>query len=96
MKSIPFTDADFNFLPFEGDNDRSTMKADFFGSMTKNVRKSLESYVRNFNRRWAYPYGVGHRCGCSHDCCGCLVSKRMSIQFKSDSASIFYTEIFNY
>ena len=58
------------------------------GRVTKQRRKMIEKIVRNFNHRWDAPYGVSpngyaYRCGHEHDCCGCLSSKWMSVEFKS-------------
>jgi hypothetical protein len=57
------------------------------GKITKQRRKAIEKIVRTFNHKWDAPYGVSpngyaYRCGHIHDCCGCLVSKGMSVEFK--------------
>lgn len=56
------------------------------GKITKKRRKMIEHIVRSFNKRWEAPYGYSangyaYRCGHEHDCCGCLVSKGMIVQF---------------
>lgn len=75
------------------------------GKITKKRRKILEHIVRSFNKEYEAPYGYSrngyaYRCGCIHDCCGCLVSKGMSVEFKNlgnnQMAILTISESYNY
>ena len=71
----------------DGEFDRCETQRVVSGRITKKRRKAIEHIVRSFNKKWDAPYGYSrngyaYRCGCIHDCCGCLVSKGMSVEFK--------------
>jgi hypothetical protein len=58
------------------------------GKLTKKRRKKIEQLVRTFNKEWEAPYGYStngyaYRCGCIHDCCGCIVSKGMDWRYEN-------------
>jgi hypothetical protein len=77
------------------------------GRLTPKRYKCLTKYVRAFNRKVAFPYGISpngyaYSCGCEHDCCGCLCSERMEIEFKKEFNSenfkviLTHSQSFNY
>ena len=75
------------------------------GKITKKRRKLIEHIVRSFNKRWEAPYGYSqngyaYRCGCIHDCCGCLVHKGMYVDFQKSGnnhvAVLTISESYNY
>ena len=76
------------FQMTEGEFDSYESQRTISGKMTKKRRKLIEHIVRSFNKENDAPYGYSrngyaYRCGCLHDCCGCLVSKGMSLEFKN-------------
>ena len=71
------------------------------GRITQKRFKLINRYVRKYNYATRYPYGVsrnGHpyRCGCEHDCCGCLVSTQMFARFEHNKTTIELIQYFNY
>jgi hypothetical protein len=58
------------------------------GRLTPLRFKVLNDAVRRFNYNNEAPYGkspngYAYRCGCEHDCCGCLIGESASVEFKS-------------
>lgn len=89
----------------DGDFDYRVFQRKISGKFTKKRRKAIENVVRQFNRSWDAPYGVSpngyaYRCGCTHDCCGCLVNKGMCLEFKklgnNHIAVLSISESYNY
>lgn len=71
----------------DGEFDYCIMQRTISGKFTKKRRKTIEKIVREFNRQWDAPYGISpngyaYRCGCVHDCCGCLTDKGMGVEFQ--------------
>ena len=64
----------------------------------------LTKGVKKWNYNHKYPYGISpngyaYRCGCEHDCCGCLVGQNMSFHFnkiENDLYSIIIRYSVNY
>jgi hypothetical protein len=72
------------FEEIESDYDRSIQERVIEGHLTGHRYEILRNYVSKFNEDNSYLYGISpngyaYGCGCSHDCCGCLVSVRMSM-----------------
>jgi hypothetical protein len=93
------------FKLVDGEFDSCESQRVISGKITKRRRKMIEHIVRSFNKKWEAPYGYSHngyayRCGCIHDCCGCLVSKGMWVEFKkignNHIAVLNIYESFNY
>jgi hypothetical protein len=68
-------------------DDISVFERKLIGKITKQRRKTIEQVVRTFNKEWEAPYGYSrdgyrYRCGCEHDCCGCIVSKGMDWRYE--------------
>jgi hypothetical protein len=89
----------------DGDFDHSVIRREISGKFTKKRRKLIEKVVRKFNRKWDAPYGYSpngyaYRCGCDHDCCGCLVNKGMYVKFhrlgNNHVAVLSISESYNY
>lgn len=75
-----------NFKPSETDLDAEVEVRTFAGKLSTTRYKKIKKFVSRFNADTRAPYGVSpggypYRCGCEHDCCGCLVSERMSVEF---------------
>lgn len=62
----------------------------FSGRLTKARYKSLARACRVYSRRPKY------RCGCEHDCCGCLCSQYMTFTYSRNQVVINFTQGFNY
>ena len=74
-----------NFKPSAGDADNYYLQREITGRFTIRRYKAITKFMRDFNRKVSAPYGVSpsgypYRCGCEHDCCGCLVSEGISIE----------------
>jgi hypothetical protein len=89
----------------DGGFDFKLVQRTISGKFTKNRRKAIEKIVRQFNHKWDAPYGYSpngyaYRCGCIHDCCGCLTSKGMNVQFQklgnNHVAILSISESYNY
>jgi len=89
------------------DYDRSITVRSFYGRMTDKRREIITNYVEQFNESHSAPYGVSpngyaYRCGCEHDCCGCLSRDYMDIELKPLFNTGLYdikltrTQTFNY
>jgi hypothetical protein len=71
------------------------------GRITPKRWAIVRNYVKRYNHENKYPYGVSrngyaYRCGCSHDCCGCLVRTSMDIIPNAQTISIRLYQSFNY
>ena len=93
------------FTMEDGDFDSCVSERKVSGKFTKKRRKFIEQIVREFNRKWDAPYGYSpngyaYRCGCDHDCCGCLVNKGMYVKFhrlgNNHVAVLSISESYNY
>jgi hypothetical protein len=63
-------------------------KRKIIGRLTPLRYEVLSKAVRRFNYRHDAPYGISpdgyaYRCGHEHDCCGCLISESMSVEFNT-------------
>ena len=66
------------------DGDYNESKRVIEGQLTPRRLRLIMQYVAKYNTDNATPYGVSpqgyaYRCGCSHDCCGCLISDRIEM-----------------
>lgn len=93
------------FTLTDGEFDYAVAQRTISGKFTKKRRKAVEHIARQFNRKWDAPYGrssngYAYRCGCVHDCCGCLIGKGMSVEFNrignNHIAILSISESYNY
>jgi hypothetical protein len=105
MKTTYTNIKEYKFKIADGDFDSRISEREISGKITRARRKAIEHSVRKFNRTWEAPYGYSHngyayRCGCEHDCCGCLVHKGMAVEFrklgKNHIAVLSIHENYNY
>lgn len=76
------------FQIIEAESDYEVAVYSFSGRMTKLRWKILDRYCRNHSRSmW---------CGCQHDCCGCISSTNMHLQYKHNLVTLTYTLNYNY
>lgn len=57
--------------------------------------------IREYNDQLRYIHGSDmngnpYRCGCMHDCCGCISSARIVIEFIEKTIKLTYIETYNY
>ena len=76
-------------------------KREIIGRLTPLRYNILSKAVRKFNYCHDAPYGISpngyaYRCGCEHDCCGCLISESMTIEFKTISDNIVQASFIHY
>ena len=86
MKNTSIKESKFSIVDSDFDSTRISERV-ISGKITRARRKAIEHSVRTFNRKWEAPYGYSfngyaYRCGCEHDCCGCLVGKGMTVEFR--------------
>jgi len=92
-----------NKWQWRGLDDEDTTMMRVFDSvrMTEKRLKIVSNFVNRHNEEWSAPYGVSpngyaYRCGCVHDCCGCLSSNQMRIEKTPKAIIIFHTISYNY
>ena len=71
------------------------------GATTPLRTRMLKKYANRYNERNSAPYGVSpngypYTCGCSHDCCGCMIRTGMSVEQKQDSYILKICTTYNY
>lgn len=71
------------------------------GRMTKQRYANIRKFVRTYNHNASAPYGLSpkgypYRCGCTHDCCGCLVREHLEANFTNNQTTLFLIKTFNY
>lgn len=71
------------------------------GRMTKARYKAIMHHVRKYNYDNRAPYGISangypYRCGCMHDCCGCLIGTSMDAQVSHSKTVLSRGFSFNY
>ena len=71
------------------------------GRITKRRFQTVLRYARLINYHLSAPYGISPRgyaysCGCSHDCCGCLCSARLSMSYCGDEILLVLQLNYNY
>lgn len=85
-----------------GNEDDNTVKRVFDAShLTLKRYEIIRKYVKDHNRVWYAPYGISpngypYRCGCEHDCCGCIIRNRMSIEVNKKQLTLFLSVSRNY
>lgn len=88
-----------HFKLIDGDFDYKVSERTFSGKMTKTRYKIIDRYVRKLNNTHIYGTsrnGYAYRCGCKHDCCGCLSSQNMQFTYKHNQVTLIFTQSFNY
>jgi hypothetical protein len=78
------------------------------GRLTPSRAEAIKRHFDAINEDISAPYGVSpngyaYRCGCQHDCCGCLVSCRYTVVFQQKEfgseefeVHLEYKERYNY
>jgi len=88
----------FRELP-DSEYDYRKYQRTFSGRMTKARWKKLDAFARKFNHTHIYgtsPNGYAYRCGCEHDCCGCLCGQYMHVSYKQNQVKIDLQLSYNY
>lgn len=88
-----------NFKAIESDYDYNVSQRQFSGKLTKNRYKAINRYVRKINNTHIYgtsPNGYAYRCGCEHDCCGCLSSQSLEFTYKYNQVVLTFIQTYNY
>jgi hypothetical protein len=92
-----------NFKLTRGDYDYEVRERVLTGHITHERWQRVLEYTQRYNQENAAPYGISERgsaytCGCSHDCCGCLVRTHMIAQSEPHNNRIVVAIIdsFNY
>lgn len=98
-----------NFKPYYGVDGReipmetTVSLREFTGRLTPKRHKIISSYARKLTNKAPYGYstsGYAYRCGCEHDCCGCLTSEHGAVVFekhwKGHKVQVFFTQHRNY
>lgn len=75
-----------DFVKMDGDIDftiEQTRTAVITGRWTPARIKILQKRIDDINEMLSAPYGISpngyaYRCGCEHDCCGCLSSQSLT------------------
>lgn len=80
----------------ESDFDARIAEKTFLGRLTKKRYQLILNFVKRFNHNHSAPYGrseagYAYRCGCEHDCCGCLTSEYIDIELKRLHKTEFFT-----
>lgn len=91
---------------FELDYSKSSMDVHVYertitGKITEKRWNGVLEYTRRFNENWDAPYGISPRgyaytCGCEHDCCGHLITRRMGAECGDKRITIWLVETYNY
>lgn len=94
------------FIEKRSDYDYTESEKEIIVRLTPLRYKLLTKGVKKWNYNHKYPYGISpngyaYRCGCEHDCCGCLVGESMAINFNKITESLYKITIqhsasFNY
>lgn len=63
------------------------------GRLTQKRYDVIRKYMKQYNERFRTPYGRSERgypytCGHDHDCCGCLISGDMQLDFSGLGANL--------
>ena len=71
------------------------------GNLTEGRRNRIDKIARLYTESHSAPYGVSpngyaYRCGCEHDCCGCLIHDFMEVEHLSDEVTIRIIQTYNY
>ena len=85
----------------ESDFDRRVEVKVLKGATTPLRTKLLEQYANKYNEVNEAPYGVSpngyaYTCGCSHDCCGCMIGTHMFVEQEHGSYTIKISTSYNY
>ena len=86
------------FSEKSGDYDYVELTRNLVVRITPLRYKLITKSVRTWNFKHRYPYGISpngyaYRCGCSHDCCGCLCREQMSVNFNCLGKDLYSVEI---
>lgn len=89
-------------LSNDSDFDREILERHFNKNyMTPKRMQIIESVVARYNKNWHHLYGISpngypYNCGCSHDCCGCVVSQYLNIEITRTSIVLKRITNYNY
>lgn len=89
----------------DGDFDWRTDVRRISGRFTEKRKEILDLVVSKYNEDNYAPYGISkngypYRCGCVRDCCGCLVSRSMHLEYvkmgNNEMAILSICDSYNY
>ena len=78
-----------NFVTIGRDMDTRSFQRTFSGRITRKRWEILRRFARNFS-------APIKRCHHEHDCCGCLHSQSMTVDYKYNQVVLTATQSFNY
>lgn len=93
------------FKTVNGDFDHTQAERIIIGRLTPLRNKVIKRYVSKYNQAHFAPYGISpngyaYSCGCSHDCCGCLCSDSMELEYiggnDTQQVKLIISQSFNY
>lgn len=92
------------FINVDGDYEVQIAERNLVLRLTPMRYKIITKSIKKWNYQNQFPYGISpngyaYRCGCEHDCCGCLVGQNMSFHFnkiENDLYSIIIRYSVNY
>lgn len=76
------------FTLLEGDMDYRTYERVITGRITKSRWKIISKLARRLSNSF--------HCGCPHDCCGCLSSQYIDVNYQNGETRLTLTQSFNY
>lgn len=76
------------------------LKFNYLELTTKRYAKLMNG-IREHNERLRYIHGEDingnpYRCGCMHDCCGCITRAKIEIEFIEKTIRLIYIVTYNY
>lgn len=85
----------------KSDIDMVVFERTITGRITEQRWNSVLEYTKQFNENWDAPYGTSPRgyaytCGCEHDCCGHLITRRMGVECGVNVIKLWIVETYNY
>lgn len=85
----------------KSDIDVAVFEYTITGRITEKRWEIVLKYTKQFNEDWATPYGesedgYAYTCGCEHDCCGHLITKRMGAECGVNTIKLWIVETYNY
>lgn len=94
----------WNYVTEACDYDRLVMTRDLtfnYLELTPKRYTKLMNGIKEYNNALRYMYGFDengnpYRCRCMHDCCGCISSARIQIEFIEKTIRLIYIVNLNY
>ena len=86
----------------ESDFDTRVFIRTLSGNLTDGRRNRIDKIARLYTESHSAPYGVSpiygyaYRCGCEHDCCGCIIHDFMEVENYSDKVIVKIIKTYNY